>query len=47
MSCSSRVEVLAVVSDQLDKQAVYTDADELGYFKTKVLLPFCLPGTKH
>jgi hypothetical protein len=44
---SSRVEVRGVVSDQLDKQAVYTHADELGYFKTKVLLPFCLPGTKH
>jgi len=34
-----RVEVLGVVSDQLDKQAVYTHADELGYFKTKVPMP--------
>src|ERR1043166_3035354 len=32
---SSRVEVLGVVSDQLHKQAVYTHADELGYFKPK------------
>jgi len=36
---SSRVEVLGVVSDQLDKQEVYTHAEELGYFKTKVPLP--------
>lgn len=36
---SSRVEVLGLVSDQLDKQAVYTHAEELGYFKTKAPLP--------
>src|SRR6201990_2143138 len=34
-----RVEVLGIVSDKLDKQAVYTHADELGYFRTKVPLP--------
>jgi peroxiredoxin len=36
---SSRVEVLGLVSDKLDKQAVYTHAEELGYFKTKAPLP--------
>jgi peroxiredoxin len=36
---SSRVEVLGLVSDKLDKQEVYTHAEELGYFKTKAPLP--------
>ena len=35
----SRVEVLGLVSDQLNKQEVYTHAEELGYFKTKAPLP--------
>ena len=35
----NRVEVLGLVSDKLDKQAVYTHAEELGYFKTKSPLP--------
>jgi len=35
----NRVEVLGLVSDKLDKQAVYTHAEELGYFKTKASLP--------
>ena len=30
---------MGVVSDKLDKQAVYTHAEELGYFKTKAPLP--------
>ena len=36
---SSRVEVLGLVSDKLDKRAVYAHAEELGYFKTKAPLP--------
>jgi peroxiredoxin len=35
----NRVEVLGIVSDKLDKQAVSTHAEELGYFKTKAPLP--------
>lgn len=35
----NRVEVLGLVSDRLDKQAVYSHAEELGYFKTKAPLP--------
>ena len=35
----NRVEVLGLVSDKQDKQAVYTHAEELGYFKTKAPLP--------
>lgn len=35
----NRVQVLGLVSNRLDKQAVYAHADELGYFKTKAPLP--------
>lgn len=35
----NRVEVVGIVSDKLDKQAVTTHAEELGYFKTKAPLP--------
>jgi peroxiredoxin len=36
---SSRFEVLGIVSDKEDKSAVFTHAEELGYFKTKTQLP--------
>jgi peroxiredoxin len=36
---ASRVEVLGLVSDELNQRAVYTHAEELGYFKTKTPLP--------
>jgi len=35
----NRVEVLGLVSDHQDKQAVFTHAEELGYFKTRTPLP--------
>lgn len=36
---TSRVEVLGLVSDKLDKKTVFTHAEELGYFKTRTPLP--------
>jgi peroxiredoxin len=36
---SSRVEVLGLVSDKLDKKTVFTHAEELGYFKTRTPMP--------
>jgi peroxiredoxin len=36
---SSRFAVVGIVSDREDKKAVFTHADELGYFKTRTPLP--------
>ena len=36
---TSRVEVLGLVSDELNQRTVSTHAEELGYFKTKTPLP--------
>jgi len=36
---NSRVEVLGLLSDKEDKKAVFTHAEELGYFKTRTPLP--------
>jgi peroxiredoxin len=36
---STRFEVVGMVNDREDKKAVFTHADELGYFKTKTPLP--------
>jgi len=36
---SRRIEVLGLLSDKEDKKAVFTHADELGYFKTKTPMP--------
>jgi hypothetical protein len=43
---SSRIEVLGLLSDKEDKKAVFTHADELGYFKTRTPMPLLFVGNE-